>query len=148
MQSSTPRGIRNNNPGNIDHVAKNSWLGLDKNNPSDGRFCRFISPVYGIRALAKLLRNYGNKSGEKGVGGPGIDTVQEVINRWAPPKENNTGSYVNSVAKKLGVSAQQSIDLNHEPTLIMLCEAIIQHENGQQPYELGLLAEGVRMALR
>lgn len=148
MPSQTPRGIRNNNPGNIDHIAKNNWLGLDKNTPSDGRFCRFISPVYGIRALAKLLRNYGSKTGEKGIGGTGIDTVQEVINRWAPPVENNTQSYINSVALHLRVSPVETINLNNESVLVKLCESIITHENGQQPYSISVITEGVRMALK
>ena len=92
------RGIRNHNPGNIDFSPENSWLGLDTDKPSDGRFCRFKSPEWGIRAMARILRNYQKRDGQAGVGGPGIDTVQEIIHRWAPPVENQTDAYVRKVA--------------------------------------------------
>ncbi|OTA21061.1 structural protein [Xenorhabdus beddingii] len=53
------RGIRNNNPGNIDHNPKNKWQGQLRHDPKiEKRFCRFESPEYGIRALMKLLSNY------------------------------------------------------------------------------------------
>jgi hypothetical protein len=48
------RGYRNRNPGNIEHLPTNKWLGLETP-PSDGRFCRFRSHQHGIRALALLL---------------------------------------------------------------------------------------------
>ena len=51
------RGYRNSNPGNIEHVAANAWQGL-ATPPSDGRFCRFTSHEFGIRALAALLITY------------------------------------------------------------------------------------------
>ncbi len=52
------RGIRNNNPGNIDHNPKNKWQGQLQHDPKiEKRFCRFESPEYGIRALMKLLCN-------------------------------------------------------------------------------------------
>ena len=51
----TPRGIRNNNPGNLDKGAP--WQGL-VNNSSEPRFCTFKDPVWGIRALAVTLITY------------------------------------------------------------------------------------------
>ena len=57
MNQQLPRGIRNNNPGNIRHGA--NWLGLNPNGRNiDSAFCVFTAPVYGIRALAKVLVNY------------------------------------------------------------------------------------------
>ncbi|MDE9591255.1 structural protein, partial [Xenorhabdus bovienii] len=53
------RGLRNNNPGNIDHNPANKWQGqLPHDLSIEKRFCRFESPEYGIRALIKLLINY------------------------------------------------------------------------------------------
>ena len=40
-----PRGIRNNNPGNIRHG--NDWQGISKEQP-DPAFCTFVSPEYGL----------------------------------------------------------------------------------------------------
>ncbi len=91
----TPRGIRNRNPGNIDFNPLNDWvgqLGLEEG-VANPRFARFDSPENGIRALGKLLINYRGKDGMPGVGGRGIDTVLETINRWAPSTENDTQAY-------------------------------------------------------
>lgn len=140
------RGIRNHNPGNIDYHAINPWNGLDVGKPSDGRFCRFISPEYGIRAMARVLRNYTKRDGLPGVGGPGIDTVREVINRWAPPSENVTSSYVASVAKAVGVEPDTTINIADRGVMTLLIEAIIRHENGQQPYSIELILRGIDMA--
>lgn len=140
------RGLRNNNPGNIDYQPSNPWNGLDAAKPSDGRFCRFISPEYGIRAMARVLRNYTKRDGLPGVGGPGIDTVKEVINRWAPPSENVTSAYVVQVAKAVGVNPDIPINIADRTTLATLIAAIIRHENGLQPYSVELILRGIDMA--
>ena len=60
------RGIRNNNPGNIDYSPKNKWLGELPFNPAiESRHCRFTKPEYGIRALFKLLRSYSKYPGKR-----------------------------------------------------------------------------------
>lgn len=129
---SGPRGIRNNNPGNIERSGV-TWKGMASDQSSDSRFIVFSAPEYGIRAMARVLRNYMAQ---------GYDTVQEVINRWAPPIENDTGAYVRSVASKLGVDPTAPIGSAHIPALI---EAIIQHENGQQPYSMDIIARGIQL---
>lgn len=126
-KSNQPRGIRNNNPGNIDYNAANNWQGqLPYDRAIESRFCRFVSPEYGIRALMALLRTYQRKYG--------LNTVSGLISRWAPSKENNTNSYVNAVAKEIGVSPQDNINVFDKDMSIKLAKAIIRHENGQQPY--------------
>ena len=121
------RGIRNNNPGNIDYHASNKWQGqlpLDKS--IEPRFCRFQSPEFGIRALISLLRNYQVKHGLKNVAG--------IIGRWAPSNENQTGAYINGVSKELGVAPTDTISMTSKDTAIAMAKAIIRHENGKQPY--------------
>ncbi|PVZ19878.1 MULTISPECIES: structural protein P5 [unclassified Pseudomonas] len=143
------RGIRNNNPGNIDFNTRNQWqgqLGREEGVPKP-RFARFDSPENGIRALGKLLLAYRSKDGEPGAGGPGIDTVRETIHRWAPPGENDTGAYVADVAKRLGVPPKAAIDVRQPATLRTLVEGIIVHENGYNPYPDSVVTEGVRRAL-
>ncbi|HCT9039952.1 TPA: structural protein [Providencia rettgeri] len=124
------RGIRNNNPGNIDYNKANNWKGQLPHNPSiESRFCRFQSAEYGIRALIRLLQNYQRN--------PKINlkTISGLINRWAPNNENNTGAYINGVAKELGVSPTDIVSLDDKATAIKLAKAIIRHENGSQPYD-------------
>jgi len=135
---STPRGIRNNNPGNIDRTAER-WQGMAADQSSDSRFVVFSAPVWGLRALAKVLLSYQRKHG--------LRTPAAIIGRWAPPVENDTGSYARQVAKALGVGVDDQIDLQQPETLQRILPAIVQHENGQQPYPEALIAEAVRLAL-
>lgn len=127
-----PRGIRNNNPGNIVRSGV-AWVGMSPDQSSDSRFIVFTAPEYGIRAMARVLNNYIAN---------GYDTVQEIINRWAPPIENDTGSYVRSVATKLGLDPLSPVNTSHVPALI---EAIILHENGEQPYPPDVIARGIQL---
>jgi hypothetical protein len=147
--SSGNRGIRNNNPGNIDFNPQNDWqgqLGLELG-VAKPRFARFDSAENGIRALAKLLINYRSKEGLPGIGAPGIDTVRETISRWAPGSENDTEAYIRAVAKSVGVGPNDSIDIRQRQTLAKMVAAIIAHENGGNPYAPATVAEGVRRAL-
>ncbi len=105
----------------------------------------------GIRALAVTLITYHDKRRAKD--GSNIDTIREVIERWAPPNENNTSAYVNEVSKAVGVTPDMIIDLHDYDTLRPLVEAIIRHENGRGPlktpntwYAAEVIEEGLRRA--
>ncbi|CAI8968543.1 structural protein P5 [Pseudomonas soli] len=143
------RGVRNNNPGNIDYNPRNAWqgqLGVEVG-VAKPRFARFDSPENGIRALGKLLINYRGKDGMPGVGEKGIDTVLETINRWAPSNENDTQAYAAAAAKRLGVRTTDPIDIKDPATIRVFVESIIIHENGGNPYKGVVIDEGVRRAL-
>jgi hypothetical protein len=127
-----PRGIRNNNPGNIERTGVR-WRGMSADQSGDNRFAVFDAPEWGIRAMARVLRNYM---------GRGVNTVRGIINTWAPPVENDTGAYVNAVARNLAVDPDQPLDDRVFPGLIA---AIIQHENGQQPYDAGVIGRGIEL---
>ncbi|CAH3267539.1 TPA: hypothetical protein ACIIT2_001691 [Klebsiella pneumoniae] len=134
--SGDTRGIRNNNPGNLEASSSNPWIGQTG---SDGRFAKFETPEHGIRALGRNLISYQRQ---------GIDTVGEIINRWAPPSDNNdTAAYIKAVCAQLGVTANQPLDASNPDTLQALCAAIIKHENGSQPYSQDQLSTGVSAAL-
>lgn len=131
-----PRGVRNNNPGNLEASSSNPWVGQTG---SDGRFAKFETPEHGIRALGRNLISYQRQ---------GIDTVSDIINRWAPPSDNNdTTAYIKAVCAQLGVTADQPLDASNPDTLQALCAAIIKHENGSQPYSADQLSTGVSAAL-
>jgi len=143
----TARGIRNNNPGNIDFNPRNKWqgqLGMEEG----GRFSIFDEPENGIRAMGKLILNYRGKDGMPGVGAPGIDTVREIISRWAPGNENNTEAYIQAVAKSMRVKAEDPLMLQSRLIMKPLLVAIIAHENGHLPYSDAIIDEGVSRALR
>jgi hypothetical protein len=126
----TPRGVRNNNPGNIRYVEgiTSTYAGCVG---SDGAFCKFDTAENGIRALGKLLRIYQSKHG--------LRTIRGVITRWAPPSENDTEAYIAIVVRLTGVAHDKVLDLRQVDDLFPLVVAIITHENGKQPYELGMI---------
>lgn len=117
---STVRGLRNNNPGNI-RLSGDQWLGMSAAQ-TDGAFVQFDSMVYGIRAIAKILQKYHYTYG--------LNSVAEIIGRWAPQSENNTAAYAYAVAEFLGVSPDDYLDFSAPSTMFGLVAAIIRHENG------------------
>jgi hypothetical protein len=118
-----PRGIRNNNPGNIEMNKNNDWKGkvpADKN--TDGRFEQFTDYKYGVRALIILLNNYIKGS---------RNTITKIFSAYAPPNENNTKAYIKFVADRLGVGADDIITANKN-NLKELAQAIAKMENGRE----------------
>ncbi|WP_245688438.1 structural protein P5 [Vibrio sonorensis] len=131
-----PRGFRNNNPLNIDYNKANDWdgqVGIEKG-VSNPRFARFSSMEYGVRAAAKLVRNYMNRHG--------LRTVYGIISRWAPSVENNTNAYAEHVAHKLGVSPYEPIQELDIPELLY---HMIKHENGKY-LDMEVVRLGSKMA--
>jgi len=140
-----PRGIRNNNPGNIRWA--DDWQGLVPTYMrTDPAFCQFTEARFGIRAICRILVNYGSKTGKNGVGYPGIDTVREIISRWAPESENDTEAYIAAVAHTVGVNPNVHIDVTNLKIMRGLVMGIIQHENGQQPYSESVINEAMWLA--
>jgi hypothetical protein len=135
-----PRGVRNHNPGNIDRTTPRApWQGrVPDSQLTDPRFEQFTAPEWGIRALARTLITYQDKHG--------LRTVRGIIDRWAPPPENNTWAYITAVSNRLGLLADDEIDVHDYRTLRVLVEAIIKHENGQQPYSAAVIDHGLRLA--
>jgi hypothetical protein len=135
--SELPRGIRTNNPGNIDYNQNIFWAGQVHPQPANDRFCHFTSAEYGIRAIFKLLNSYYHKDNCR--------TVEQFISRWAPINENDTTAYVWDVliwAK----APWMATTVLYPRDFPELCEAIIHHENGQMPYTPAQIACAERMA--
>lgn len=136
MNQQTPRGIRNNNPGNIRHGA--NWQGLNPDGRKiDPAFCVFIAPVYGIRALATVLTNYKKIHN--------LNTVRQIISRYAPPNENQTAAYIQSIARQLGVYPDTVIDIEERGVLTVFIKAVIRMENGIQPYSDEIIQQGIEL---
>ena len=133
-QTRQPRGIRNNNPGNI-RWGEN-WLGLKQDGKQqDPSFCVFTNVVYGIRALAKILINYKKLYGLK--------TIRSIISRYAPPNENQTQAYIQSVSKQIGRYPDEPIDIEERGILTVFIKAIVRIENGIQPYKDETIQKGI-----
>lgn len=139
----TSRGLRNNNPFNLDYDPQTKWQGLKglEPPPLDGgraRFCAFLTPAYGIRAGVKTLLTYQNHDGCK--------TLRQVINRFAPSVENNTGAYLAAICAAAGIGPDDAVDLDSVAMMKPVAVGIITHENGSQPYTDAQIAEGIRLA--
>lgn len=116
-----PRGLRNNNPGNIRLSASTIWQGEVR--PSqDKSFCQFTTMAYGYRALIRLLQNYRRLHG--------CLTVADFIGRWAPPAENDTSAYIRRVCAAMHVAGTCVPDVADRATMCALAAAISQVENG------------------
>jgi len=133
-----PRGIRNHNPGNIRRSA-DRWQGMSAQQ-TDAEYVQFDAPEWGLRALAKVLLNYQAMHR--------LQTLAQIVNRWAPASENNTSSYIAHVSALSGIPVDAVLSLRQNPEqLRALMAAMIQHENGAQPYSSDLIAHGIQLAL-
>lgn len=117
-----PRGIRNNNPGNLE--GDQGFQGFKAQD--DKGYAQFNTPQDGLRAMAINLRNQQDLHG--------INTVEGIVTKYAPPSENNTAAYISTVAQQMGVGPQDKLDLHDPMTLAKLQTAMIKQENGANPY--------------
>lgn len=143
-----PRGIRNNNPGNI-RRSTDRWRGLSPQQ-QDAQFFQFDSAIYGIRAMAIILLRYQSRYG--------LRTVRSLINRWAPPRGDSNGaapggeytqdtsSYIRAVCDELDVQADEQLELTNRSKFYTLLCAMIRHENGTQPYGRDVMMQALDMA--
>lgn len=136
MKSTQPRGIRNNNPGNI-RRSKDKWQGLSSQQ-TDEDFFVFSDATYGIRAIARLLINYQDKYD--------LTQIAQIVRRWAPVTENDTQAYIDHVVSLTGFSAYSSLDMHKFDYLAPVVRAIITHENGIQPYTDSQITKGLVLA--
>jgi hypothetical protein len=92
-QGSAPnRPQRNNNPGDIEYGPYSRAQGATGGDP---RFAIFPDAATGWRCLENLLRTPGYAS----------LTVEQAINRYAPPVENNDSIYLSSVLRWTGLTS-------------------------------------------
>lgn len=126
-----PKGIRNNNPLNIE--ARENWVGQVGD---DGRFVIFETALHGFRAAGRIMRTKARR---------GVRTIESIISEWAPPlndhgeHENHTESYINFVADETGIPRDAVLADSAYPSVI---SAMVQMENGQNPYSMDEISQG------
>lgn len=120
MENKLPRGLRNCNPGNI-RITTDKWLGL-REEQTDKEFFQFEEMRWGYRALIRTLQNYRCKHG--------LQTIAEMIGRWAPHTENNTSGYISRVCKEMQVPSSYVPNVEDKGTMCALAAAISEVENG------------------
>ena len=115
----TARGIRNNNPLNIrksrDIFPGEVVPGTDKS------FKQFETAAYGYRAAFVILGSYLNR---------GLNTIEKIINAWAPASENDTKSYIDRVEKGSFVRRDKVLTVNNGEDYVKIVLAMSLVENG------------------
>lgn len=125
------RGIRNNNPGNIERT-RVQWKGMAPDQSGDKRFIVFTGPEWGLRAIARILMGDWRE---------GQNTIASLITEWAPPHENDTVAYIKAVGLAAGVDPYKPCDI---PKLLpKIIPAIVKQENGVQPYTAEQIQLGI-----
>ncbi len=138
-----PRGIRNNNPGNLNYVGQNGATLEDHATP---RFARFNSAFEGFAALGKQIKAYYNGT-SKAAGYQKLQSVEDIISRFAPASENNTQAYINKLSKMLGVGRGDSLNIQDPQVLATLMNGITQIENGKNPYAPDMVLKAAQSAV-
>jgi uncharacterized protein (TIGR02594 family) len=112
--NSVPRGIRNNNPGNL---------------KIGGTFQKYATPEEGIAAMGNLIDKFGAS---------GRNTPQTFIKGangkggWSTTDQEE---YIRNISKTLGIDRNQPIDLSNPEIKNKLIDIIIRQENGSNPYK-------------
>lgn len=118
MAKKMARGVRNNNPLNIRYNQRNCWVGQTG---TDGQFCKFSSPKYGIRAAVKILQKYAGNDLKA--------SILEIINKWAPRSDgNNTEAYIATVCNDMGMHPADTIDVRDSSTVVRLLYSMAKVE--------------------
>lgn len=117
---SAPRGIRNNNPGNLNYVGQ---AGATKEGGEGGRFAVFESMEHGVAALYRQLQLYFKR---------GVNTLSSIVKTYAPASDgNNVDSYISALSRATGKGANEAIDSGDTTTIARLMKGIVDHENGK-----------------
>lgn len=118
--NSSPRGIRNNNPGNLNFAGQ---AGATKEGGENGRFAVFKSMRDGISALYKQIQLYFSR---------GVNTIESVVNKYAPADDNNNvQAYIKQLVGATGKQADEKLSGEDTETVFKLIRGIINHENGK-----------------
>jgi hypothetical protein len=105
----TAGGVNVNNVGNVRPVGSSTGFQQPKDMNE------------GLQIMDNNLKAYGDK---------GINTLEGIISRWAPPSENDTPAYIKSAAQRLGIDPKQPIDLSNPAVRQAVGTAIMLQEKG------------------
>lgn len=119
--------LHTSNPFNIRYNKRNQWKGQVGNYRG---FCIFSNDKFAIRAFLILCHVYRVKYK--------IKTIAQFITRYAPPRENNTQSYIRAVSDYVHGSDVVSVDgsdyiLYHSPIyMYSFVQIIARYETGKE----------------
>ena len=134
---SMPRGIRNNNPGNLNFANQS---GAVMEGGAGGRFAVFETMQHGVAALYKQLQIYFKR---------GVNTLSSIVNTYAPASDgNDVGSYISALSRATGKGVNEVIDANDTHTIARLMQGIADHENGKGYISSSDIMGGIQLGSR
>ena len=88
---------------------------------------------YGLRAAFVLLRTYSSKYK--------LNSIRDIVTRWAPPSENDTEAYIRTVCCLTGFGGNQRLTGQDWPKLVQAMAKVesgirLSEETIQQGWEL------------
>ena len=114
------RGIDNCNPGNI-RRSRVRYRG-ERHPSTDASFKQFESMAWGYRAMFVLLDTYRKRYS--------LNTLREMIMRYAPPEENHTALYIAIVSELTGINPDERLDTRDRKVMVPIVAAMSKVENG------------------
>ena len=135
MGKMIPRGLRNHNPLNIRKSAT-KWQGMAERQ-DDVAFVSFVSNAWGYRAAFRVLRTY--------MVNYGLRSIEDIVSRWAPPKENHTRAYIDTVSRLSGIGSLVNLYITNKEDMVKVVMAMAQVENGVEANKWEV-EEGYRLA--
>lgn len=137
LKAMTAPGAIFHNPLNIRYTAnsaKNPWKGQTGFwEGTHGKFVKFDTDENGFRAAAYLLRKYAKE---------GVNTLAGIINKWAPPNENDTSKYLAFVTKQLKLLTPYTPIASTQWPLLL--QAMAKMETGKT-YPLEVIKKGISL---
>ncbi len=128
------RGIRNNNPGNLNFA---NQAGATKESGPNGRFAVFGTMAEGIAALYRQLQIYFKR---------GINTISSIVKTYAPSADgNNVSAYMSYLSKAMGKGINEVISGTDMDAVTRLMKGIANYENGAEYFTEKDMFRGIRV---
>jgi len=133
-RGSAPLGVRLNNPANLRSFGHTPTVLT-----GSGTFAKFPTAEAGVAAAAGNLLAYQQRHH--------LNTIAQIIARWAPSSENNTAAYIRQVSRATGFAPSATLNLSDPGTMQKLLTAMISHEQGYNPYSQSIISAGIAARL-
>jgi hypothetical protein len=135
---SSSRGVRTHNPGNLEYAGQPGAVRAG-GGPDEQRFAAFRTDREGLGAMANQLELDFQR---------GRKTIEALVAKYAPPEENDTVAYIADVARQMHVGSRTALNLKDPAVLESMMNAMIAHENMNNPYRPGLVRDAANAAVR
>lgn len=137
----TTRGILCCNPINIMATPTITWQGEVPTIDPDKRLCSFLTMIDGVRAGGITLISYYKHDG--------CDTVNKIINRFAPPTvdNNNTAAYIDFMCAQLSINPNDALTMTYLPFLETWFRVQSHFEQGLDFLTADQLTQGLTEAI-